>query len=46
MLLRSFSLMGLRSAADLMLWRIGYDLDAFGASNTPSLRPASASLHF
>src|ERR671917_1443124 len=29
MLLRSFSLMGLRSDADLMLWRIGYDLDAF-----------------
>jgi chlorite dismutase len=29
MLLRSFSLMGLRSDADFMLWRIGYDLDAF-----------------
>lgn len=29
MLLRSFSLMGLRADADLMLWRIGYDLDAF-----------------
>jgi chlorite dismutase len=29
MLLRSFSLMGLRSDADLMLWRIGYDLEAF-----------------
>ena len=29
MLLRSFSLMGLRSDADLMLWRIGYNLDAF-----------------
>ena len=28
-LLRSFSLMGLRSDADFMLWRIGYDLDAF-----------------
>ena len=28
MLLRSFSLMGLRSDADFMLWRIGYDLDA------------------
>ena len=27
--LRSFSLMGLRSDADFMLWRIGYDLDAF-----------------
>jgi chlorite dismutase len=29
MLLRSFSLMGLRSDADFLLWRIGYDLDAF-----------------
>jgi chlorite dismutase len=29
MLLRSFSLIGLRSVADFMLWRIGYDLDAF-----------------
>jgi chlorite dismutase len=29
MLLRSFSLMGLRSDADFMLWRIGYDLDVF-----------------
>jgi chlorite dismutase len=29
MLLRSFSLMGLRSDADFMLWRISYDLDAF-----------------
>jgi len=29
MLLRSYSLMGLRSDADFMLWRIGYDLDAF-----------------
>jgi len=29
MLLRSFSLMGLRSDADFMLWRIGYDLGAF-----------------
>jgi len=29
MLLRSFSLMGLRSDADFMLWRIGHDLDAF-----------------
>jgi chlorite dismutase len=29
LLLRTFSLMGLRSDADLMLWRIGYDLDAF-----------------
>lgn len=31
MLLRSFSLMGLRSDADFMLWRIGYDLGAFEA---------------
>src|SRR5918995_3285574 len=31
MLMRSFSLMGLRSDADFMLWRIGYDLDAFEA---------------
>jgi chlorite dismutase len=29
MLLRSFSLMGLRPDADFMLWRIGYDLEAF-----------------
>lgn len=29
MLLRPFSLMGLRADADFMLWRIGYDLDAF-----------------
>jgi chlorite dismutase len=29
MLLRSFSLMGLRADADFMLWRIGYDLDVF-----------------
>ena len=29
MLLRSFSLMGLTSDADFMLWRIGYGLDAF-----------------
>ena len=29
MLLRSFSLMGLRSDADFMLWRIGPDLDTF-----------------
>ena len=29
MFLRSFSLMGLRSDADFMLWRIGYGLDAF-----------------
>jgi chlorite dismutase len=31
MLLRSYSLMGLRSDTDFMLWRIGYDLDAFEA---------------
>ena len=31
MLLRSFSLMGLRSDADFMLWRIGYNLEAFEA---------------
>ena len=29
MLLRSYSLMGLRADADFMLWKIGYDLDAF-----------------
>jgi len=29
MLLRCFSLMGLRADADFMLWRIGYDLEAF-----------------
>ena len=29
MLLRSFSLMGLRADADFMMWKIGYDLDAF-----------------
>ncbi|ABG03715.1 Chlorite dismutase [Rubrobacter xylanophilus DSM 9941] len=29
LLLRSYSLMGLRADADFMLWRIGYDLDAF-----------------
>ena len=31
MLLRSYSLMGLRADADFMLWRIGYDLGAFEA---------------
>ena len=31
MLLRSFSHMGLKSTADFMLWRVGYDLDALGA---------------
>ena len=29
MLLWSFSLMGLRADADFMVWKIGYDLDAF-----------------
>ena len=29
MLLRSYSLMGLRADADFMLWRISYDLDPF-----------------
>ena len=29
--MRSFSLTGLRSDADFMLWRIGYELDAFEA---------------
>ena len=38
MLLRSFSLMGLRSDADFMLWRIGYDLDAFEEMTTAVLK--------
>jgi chlorite dismutase len=38
MLLRSFSLMGLRSDADFMLWRIGYDLDAFERMTSVLLR--------
>jgi chlorite dismutase len=38
MLLRSFSLMGLRSDADFMLWRIGYDLDAFEAMTAALLK--------
>ena len=38
MLLRSFSLMGLRSDADFMLWRIGHDLDAFEAMQTALMR--------
>ena len=38
MLLRSFSLMGLRSDADFMLWRIGYDLDAFEAMTAAVLK--------
>ena len=38
MLLRSFSLMGLRADADFMLWRIGYDLDAFEAMTAALMR--------
>jgi chlorite dismutase len=38
MLLRSFSLMGLRSDADFMLWRIGYDLDAFERMQSALMR--------
>lgn len=38
MLLRSFSLMGLRADADFMLWRIGYDLDAFERMTSALLR--------
>lgn len=38
MLLRSFSLMGLRADADFMLWRIGYDLDAFEAMTAALLK--------
>ena len=38
MLLRSFSLMGLRSDADFMLWRIGHDLDAFEAMQSALMR--------
>lgn len=34
MLLRPYSLMGLRADADFMLWRIGYDLDAFEELST------------
>jgi chlorite dismutase len=37
-LLRSFSLMGLRSDADFMLWRIGYDLDAFEAMSAALMK--------
>ena len=40
MLLRSFSLMGLRSDADFMLWRIGYDLDALGAMQDALMKTA------
>jgi chlorite dismutase len=38
MLLRSFSLMGLRPDADFMLWRIGYDLDTFEAMTATLLK--------
>ncbi|HLL41096.1 MAG TPA: chlorite dismutase family protein [Rubrobacteraceae bacterium] len=38
MLLRSFSLMGLRSDADFMMWRIGYDLDAFEGMTSALLK--------
>jgi len=38
MLLRAYSLMGLRSDADFMLWRIGYDLDAFEAMTSALLK--------
>lgn len=34
MLLRPYSLMGLRADADFMLWKIGYDLDEFEALST------------
>src|SRR5215210_6320976 len=40
MLLSSFSLTGLRSAADFMLWRIGYDLDALGAMQDALMKTA------
>jgi len=38
MLLRSFSLMGLRADADFMLWKIGYDLEAFEAMTAALLK--------
>jgi chlorite dismutase len=38
MLLRSFSLMGLRADADFMLWRISYGLDPFEAMTSALLR--------
>ena len=38
MLLRSFSLMGLRADADFMLWRISYELDPFEAMTSALLR--------
>ena len=38
MLLRSFSLMGLRADADFMLWKIGYELEAFEAMTAALLK--------
>ncbi|WP_047863828.1 chlorite dismutase family protein [Rubrobacter aplysinae] len=38
LLLRSYSLMGLRADADFMLWRIGYDLDAFERLTTALMK--------
>ncbi len=38
MLLRSFSLMGLRSDADFMLWRICHDLDALEAMQSALMK--------
>ena len=38
MLLRSFSLMGLRPDADFMLWRISYDLNTFEEMSTALLK--------
>ncbi|BBL78169.1 hypothetical protein RxyAA322_00230 [Rubrobacter xylanophilus] len=38
LLLRSYSLMGLRADADFMLWRIGYDLDAFESMQASLMR--------
>ena len=40
MLLSSFSLTDLRSAADSMLWRIGNDLDALGAMQDALMKTA------
>ena len=40
MLLSSYSLTGLRSAADFMHWRIGYDLDALGAMQDALMKTA------
>ncbi|WP_119066594.1 chlorite dismutase family protein [Rubrobacter indicoceani] len=38
MLIRSYSMMGLRSDADFMLWRIGYDLDAFERMQSAAMK--------